>query len=45
MGAVDGFEGGEGGGGDDVGYFVDSVLGGVDEGSFDVGAEGFGAVF
>jgi len=45
VGAVDCFEGGEGGRGDDVGYFVDSVLGGVDEGSFDVGAEGFGAVF
>jgi hypothetical protein len=39
VGAVNGFEGAEGGGGDDVGYFVDSVLGGVDEGTFDVGAE------
>ena len=45
VGAVDCFEGAEGGGGDDVGYFVDSVLGGVYEGSFDVGAERFGAVF
>lgn len=44
VGAVDCCEGAQGGGGDDVGYFVDSVLGGVDEGSFDVGAEGFGAV-
>jgi hypothetical protein len=45
MGAVDCFEGAEGRGGDDVGYFMDSVLGGVDERTFDVGTEGFGAVF
>ncbi len=45
VGAVDCFEGGEGGGGYDVCYFVDSVLGGVDERTFDVGAERFGAVF